>query len=216
MMVANIVYLYTIFFITLGPLKLIPIFATATRGTSLAFQRAVAMRAVLVASALLLLLALAGVSLLSRLGVSLQALQLGGGLVLLLFALSAILHPPPPLPTPDAPHLETKESTMRLAVTPLAVPAIVPPVGIAAVLTAFVFVVSEQPSFHAAIFVALAVMMVLDFLAMLVAHTVLEVPLVGAVLLLLGAVLSFLQVALAIQIMLRALHGLGLLPAYPG
>ena len=54
--------------------------------------------------------------------------------------------------------------------------------------------------------------MVLNLLAMLFAHAVMQ----GAVLLglrLLGAVLAVMQVALAVQIMLQAFGGLGILPS---
>jgi multiple antibiotic resistance protein len=75
---------FTIFFMLLGPVKLIPSFAGLTRGADARFKRDVAIRGVAVASALLVFLALAGGTLLSKYQIFLEALRIAAGLVLLI------------------------------------------------------------------------------------------------------------------------------------
>jgi len=52
-------FVFTVFFMLLGPIKLIPSFAGLTRGLDNGFKRDVAIRGVLIASALCVFVALA-------------------------------------------------------------------------------------------------------------------------------------------------------------
>ena len=53
-------FVFTIFFMLLGPIKLIPSFAGLTRGADARFKRDVAIRGVVIAAALCVFVALAG------------------------------------------------------------------------------------------------------------------------------------------------------------
>ena len=59
-------FIFTIFFMLLGPVKLIPSFGGLTRGADRQFKRDVAIRGVVIASALCAFVALAGGTLLGK------------------------------------------------------------------------------------------------------------------------------------------------------
>ncbi len=203
----HFLFVFTILFVLLGPLKLIPTFAVMTRGAEEGFRRALAIRGTLIAAAVMAGVALLGRGLLVRYGISLDAVRIAGGIVLLLAALGAIFAPPPqPGAGPPAAPLA------QLAVSPLAIPTIVPPAGIAAILI-FVSLPSESPAIYSDIYqtvaTALAVIVVLDFLVMFFNSAITHVPGLILVLQAAGAVLVFIQVALAVDIILAGFHHLG-------
>ena len=118
-------FIFTIFFMLLGPVKLIPSFGGLTRDADRQFKRDLAIRGVVVASALCAFVALAGGTLLSRYRISIDALRISGGLVMLIASVQVIFlkaeSPSPGTGTPTA---------IQLAASPIAVPMIVPPAGL--------------------------------------------------------------------------------------
>ncbi|MCG3203594.1 MAG: hypothetical protein KCHDKBKB_00265 [Elusimicrobia bacterium] len=74
----------------LGPFKIIPAFAGLTKGMDLQFKRAVAIQAATIASVLCAFVVIAGTALLNKYRISIDAVRITGGLVLLLAALNAI------------------------------------------------------------------------------------------------------------------------------
>jgi multiple antibiotic resistance protein len=199
----NLSLVFTVFFMLLGPLKVIPAFARVTRGADAGFKRAVAIRAALIASVLCALIALGGQWLVNRYQISIDALRIAGGLVLLLAGLQLIFQ----RAQPAGPSAGTP-SALQLAASPLAVPAIVPPAGVAAILICAMLAPS-LPGMAQAIAIGLTAMMVLDFLVMYFNDRVLRTPGLMIVLTVLGSALVFVQVALAIEIILNGLRGLG-------
>jgi multiple antibiotic resistance protein len=196
-------FIFTIFFMLLGPAKLIPLFAGLTRGADARFKRDVAVRAAVIASVLCVFVALAGGTLVGKYRISIDALRIAGGLVLLISGLQVIFqkaaHARPPSGTPTA---------LQLAVSPLAAPGIVPPAGVAAILIC-VMLAPEFPGMGQAIAICLAIMMALDFLVMYFIDRVMKTPGLTIVLSMLGSVLVFVQVSLAVEIVLNALKGRG-------
>jgi multiple antibiotic resistance protein len=204
-------HVFTYFFLMLGPLKVIGPFVKLTAGTDAAFQRTLALHAFAIACVAGLVAALVGQNLLQKWGVSLPALLLAAGLVLLLVALQTVLHqynPTAPHPPVDEPAT-SRAPSLGLALAPLAFPTIITPYG-AAVLIVLLAASGALTRDLAILGVFLAVM-VLDLLAMLFAHPILKT--VGtAPLLVLGAVLGVLQVALAMQMLLLAGKLIGVVP----
>ncbi len=74
----------------LDPFLAVPIYVSATAGRSVASRRALARVVTLTVLAVLVVTAFAGEQLLSLMGASLPAFQVGGGLVLLLMALAML------------------------------------------------------------------------------------------------------------------------------
>ena len=196
-------FVFTIFFMLLGPIKLIPSFAGLTRGADARFKRDVAIRGVVIAAALCVFVALAGGALLGKYRISIDALRIAGGLVLLIAALQVIFHKA----QPSSPGSGTP-AAIQLAASPVAVPMIVPPAGVAAILI-FMMLAPQYPGMTQAVAICLATMMVLDFLVMYFIDQVMKTPGLMIVLTVLGSVLVFVQACLAMQMFLAALKDLG-------
>ncbi len=196
-------YLFTVCFVLLGPIRLIPAFARLTGGREQAFRRSAAAWGTLFAAAVCLFVSLVGGTLVERYDLSLPALQLTTGLVLLISAMGAIF---PRGDAPEAPGVGV--SPLRMAISPLAAPAIVPPAGVAMILVS-VMVAPQYPDLYGMLAISLGVIMALNFLVMFFNDRILHIPGLLPALQLLGAVLIVIQVALAIDTMLVALGALG-------
>jgi multiple antibiotic resistance protein len=194
---------FTVLFMLLGPIKLIASFARVTQDMDPGLKRSIAVRSSLIASALCAFIALAGDTVLVRYHISIDALRIAAALVLLISALQVIFpHPQPAAPASGAP------ATLQLAASPVAVPGIVPPAGVAAILI-FTMLAPRYPGLMLAVAISLAVLMALDFLAMYFIDDVMKVPGLMLVLTVLGSVLIFVQACLAFEVFLRALRDLG-------
>jgi len=196
-------YIFTIFFMLLGPVKLIPSFAGLTRGANDRFKRDVAIRSAVIASVLCAFVALAGKTLLGKYRISIDALRISGGLVLLIAALQIIFQK-----AQSSSPSSGSSTAIQLAASPVAVPIIVPPAGVAAILI-FMMVAPQYPGMTQVVAICLATMMVLDFLVMCFIDRVIKMPGLMIVLTVLGSVLVFVQVGLAIEMILNALKNLG-------
>jgi multiple antibiotic resistance protein len=200
-------FVLTVFFMLLGPAKIIGPFAALTRGTDAKFKRDVAIRGAAIASVLCALAAVAAGILLNKYRVSLDGLRISGGLVLMLSALETIFrkeeHPAPASGAPTA---------LQLAASPVAIPIIVPPTGIVAIL---IFAMWERqfPGVRLAVAIGLVSMMVLDFLVMFFIDRVVRIPGLAIVLTVLGSVLIFMQLGLSVEMILNVLRNLGVVRA---
>ncbi|GFE67904.1 MarC family protein [Chroococcus sp. FPU101] len=196
-------FIFTIFFLTLGPIKIISAFGKLTQGMTLKFKREVAIKGILIALAICLYVSLLGEGILKKYQISLESLEIAGGIVLLLSALKAIFPEIQPTNPP-----KSQPSALQLAISPVASPIVVPPVGVAAILI-FVMLAPRHPGMGFVIAKALLVMLLLDFLVMFFIDQIIKVPGLMLVLQVLGSVLVFVQVALAIEAILEAFRNLG-------
>ena len=196
-------FIFTIFFMLLGPIKIIPIFVALTRSADLPFKRALAIRAALIATGLVLFTVLLGGTLLDKYQLSFNALRIAGGLVLIIAALNTIFR------RPQTPHADPNAPVLQLAASPLAIPAIVPSAGVAALLI-FVMLAPDYEGMWLAIALALTIILLLDFLVMYFIDLVMKTPGLMLILQVVGATLIFMQVCIGIEILLRALRDLGL------
>lgn len=89
-MTETAVVAFATFFATISPLDISAIFAALTVGATAQRRRAMAIRATLIATAILLIFALAGNVLLASIGISLAALRTAGGILLLLIAIEMV------------------------------------------------------------------------------------------------------------------------------
>ncbi len=117
---------FATFFATIGPIEAAAVFAGLAANMKPEQRRSIAVRAVLIASALLLFFALAGQPLLRQLGVSIAALQTAGGIILMLISLDLIFAKPgqSKLSPPENAEAHVKED---IAVFPLATPLLAGP-----------------------------------------------------------------------------------------
>jgi multiple antibiotic resistance protein len=80
----------TTFFATIGPIGVSAMFAALTASANMEARRAMAIRGTIIAACLLLAFALIGEHLLTGLGISLAALRISGGILLLLIGIDKV------------------------------------------------------------------------------------------------------------------------------
>jgi multiple antibiotic resistance protein len=122
---------FTTFFAVIGPIDTAVLVASITPNMTRAERRAVSIKAVLIATTIILVFVLVGEPVLRQLGVSLAALQTAGGIILFMIALNMTLskHPgPTELSIRESAEAETKaEAHAEIAVFPLATPLLAGP-----------------------------------------------------------------------------------------
>jgi multiple antibiotic resistance protein len=192
--------IFTAFFVMLGPLKLLGPFAALTSDMEQGAARRLAMRAFAFACAGGLVAGILGQNILMSWRISVPALHFTAGIVLFLVAIKAILAEYEPAPKASKPTVPSRNP----ALSPLAFPTILTPYGIAFLIV--LMASTDDHSREAYVVIVFLVVMVLNWLAMLYARTIIHHA--GTALAVLGAVLSVLQVALAVQIIVNAVRGL--------
>jgi multiple antibiotic resistance protein len=194
--------MFTAFFLMLGPLKIVGPFVQMTRKADAAFARRLAFRAFAFSCAALLIVAIVGENSLRRYHISLPVLGVTTGLILFLAALRTVMQEFDA--TAKAPAKEY-EPDPQLALFPLCFPTIVTPYGIAAVIVCTAL--TSDYLAKGEIYAALLGLMVLNLVAMLFAKPILKH--LGLIMVLVGTILSVIQVALGLAIIFRGLRGLG-------
>ena len=193
--------IFTFLFLMLGPFKVVGPFTKITERAEPRLARSIAVRATLVSSLALVLAAVLGQSTLSKYGIPLPDLALAGGLILFLVALRATLVQSTPS---SAAGDEIAVPTLDMAITPLALPTIVTPYGVAAVI--IFLALSPDLEARLIIGVILLAIMLLNLIFMLLARHIHRF--LGPFLQILGAVLGIVQVALGIRFIDHALKWL--------
>jgi len=130
--------LFTTAFITLAviidPPGCAPIFASLTKGTDAAHRRSMAIRSAAVAWCILVFFALLGEPLLRKLGISLSAFRLAGGIMLFMIALDMVFERRTERREERARELEGTPEAEDISVFPMAIPMIAGPGSIASIM----------------------------------------------------------------------------------
>lgn len=185
--------LFVVFFVTLGPLKTIPSFVQLTQKADPSLRRQLAFRSAALATIVILLVAIIGQNMVRVWQIRLPSLLIAGGILLFLVALNMVMtqYQPPPLPEDPSPP------SLKLVVSPLTFPVILPPFGIAIALV--LMLVSQEIGFNPlAVLGTLVLVMLLNLLGMLAARPILAF-LKPITLRIFGFVLGVLQLALGIE-----------------
>jgi multiple antibiotic resistance protein len=193
---------FVLLFITLGPIKILGPFVQLTRDVDEAKTKQIAVRAFVLAVIAVVVGGFAGRILVQNWQISVAALTLAGGIIFFVVGLRLVLEQyqpvhAAPVPLPEAP---------MAAALRIAFPTLVTPYGIAALIA--LLVNSPDAARTASILAILIGVMVVNLLAMLYARWIVGGVIVLA-LVIVGAVLGVLQVALAVQMILRGLRDLG-------
>jgi multiple antibiotic resistance protein len=197
---------FILLFVMLGPIKLLGPFARATASLDEAALRAVALRTTAAGTLIAIAGGFVGRGVLGNWEVPILVLQLAAGLIFFVVAFQLVLQVYEPAGPPGAPAGGERPSAMQLVF-----PLVLTPHGIAAVIV--LLALSRGTERTSVIVGMLLVVMLLNLLAMRFVRPLLRV--IAMPLQAFGAVLGVLQVALALQIMLGALHGLGVLRDLP-
>jgi multiple antibiotic resistance protein len=154
--------IFTLFLVTLGPVKLLGPFAQQTRDLDTAALRRIAVRVFAVGLVAVIAGGYVGTALAAKWQVSVPAIEIATGLILLLVAIRLVMsayEPPHALTQPPL----SPEPTGR--VLRLTFPLVVTPYGIAAVIA--LLASNDDPSMITGIYVVLILVMVLNLLVML-------------------------------------------------
>jgi small neutral amino acid transporter SnatA (MarC family) len=190
-------------FIGMGPIKVLLVYMAKTAGLDKDIRRAMARRIVIVAGSVGVGMFILGALLQQVLHFSIGALNIIGGLILLLLALNMVMGGGKPK---AGAGVGEAADPMSLAVSPLAIPLTLNPVGIVTLVVAS-SEVTDLPS-SIAVVVLIAIVMVIDFGVLLFSDKVAPY-LSEATIELLEVVLGIFLGALAIQLMLNGLAEVG-------
>ena len=200
-----------VFVTTLGPLKVIPVFYSLTSNASFRYRAELALRATVEASLVVGFVALVATGKMEQLRISHDAIAIAGGIILFVSALRAIngftLANLPPHPQEESlPRLTWMD---RPTLSPLAVPTIVTPGGVVAILF-FLARAGDSEINRTSVLLMLGFMMLADLAGMLLATPVMKIVRL-APLQIMGWVFAVLQAAMAVQAILNALERLHVL-----
>jgi multiple antibiotic resistance protein len=187
--------------VVIDPPGCAPIFASLTPNASAQQRRAMAFRATLIASGILLAFAIAGEAFLRSLGISLDAFRIAGGLLLALIAADMVFETRTARREERASEAQGQED---VSVFPMAIPMIAGPGSIATIM----LLVSRAngPAETAVVFGALALVLLLTLVSLLAAGPLMRLvgPKIEAMITrLLGVILA----ALATQIVIDGVKG---------
>lgn len=123
---------FTTFFATIGPVDVAAMYAGLTAGHTPGHARSMAVKGVLIGSALLLLFAFGGNAVLAQLGIGLPALRTAGGILLLLVAINMVFAKPSGGTSTTEDETEEARHKADVSVFPLATPLIAGPAAMGA------------------------------------------------------------------------------------
>ncbi len=115
---------FTTFFATIGPLDVVAIFIGLTATATPANRRAMAIKGSLIATVILVSFALVGQFILSNLGISLAALKVAGGILLLLIGIDLVFSPATGSASTSEEENQEAAEKKDISVFPLATPLI--------------------------------------------------------------------------------------------
>lgn len=210
----ELAFAFTIFFLTLGPVKTIPAFALIAADLDKPASRRLALRGFLIASLIVFATALVFQGTMVSWRVSLPAMQIAGGILLFVSASKNVSSGPGGAAGRADGAAAVKPTDAQVnarALAPLAVPSIVTPFGLVAILV-FTGSAEQDQSIRLGIYGLLALMMVLNLVGMWFAKALIRTITVTPFLII-GWVFSVLQAGLAVQAVVSALRVLRVIPA---
>lgn len=192
-------------FVIIDPIALAPLFVALTQGMDATHRRAVALRACLIAAALMTLFGLLGDKILSVIGISMPAFRISGGILLFVTALDMLFER----------RTQRREGQQAdphhdPSVFPLATPLIAGP----GAFTTMILLVNNTPAtglaHAAAIHAVMAAVVAIAFL-MFLAAPVIERALGRTGIVVITRLLGMLLAALSVQFVLDGIRGTGLI-----
>ena len=161
------------FFVVIDPPGCAPIYAGLTSGATPSQRRAMAIRAVFVASIILFVFAGFGETLLRSLGISLDSFRIAGGIMLFLIALEMVFEKRTERREDRAAKIAATPEVEDVSIFPMAMPMIAGPGSIASVM----LLMSRNHGIEriAVVLAALATILLLTLLALVAAGPIMRV-----------------------------------------
>ena len=160
-------------FVVIDPPGCAPIYASLTVGANAHQRRSMAIRATLIAGAILLFFALFGESLLSALHIDLDSFRIAGGIMLFIIAIDMVFEKRTERREKRAEEIRATPEVEDVSVFPMAMPMLAGPGSIASVM----LLVSQNDGLDRAlvIFAALGAVLLLTLVALLAAGPIMRV-----------------------------------------
>ncbi len=200
-------------FTAIGPLKVTIVCATLTADASPEFVKRVAFRSVLIALIVCIVFAVLGETILRLLKVSIPAFQIGGGIIVLLFSLDMVMGSKQESKDgAGSPEEQNAQPSLDIAAYPLAIPLMASVSG----LVAIVSLLAQRDDLGALLFLAgvIVAIMAINYVCLRCCRYIVRA--VGpAALQVVGKIMGVILTALAVELILMGLIGLGLI-AKPG
>ncbi|MBM3926886.1 MAG: MarC family protein [Sphingomonadales bacterium] len=161
------------FFVVIDPPGCAPIYAGLTSGGGRAHVRAMAVRAVLVATAILLVFALFGRGILGALGIGLDAFRIAGGILLFVIAMDMVFERRTQRREERAEKLKETREIEDVSIFPMAMPMIAGPGSIASAM----LLTAQHPTWDetAVVLAAMLTILALTLLALLAAGPIMRI-----------------------------------------
>jgi multiple antibiotic resistance protein len=191
------------FFVVIDPPGCAPIYAGLTNGATPAHRRSMAVRAVVVATLILLVFAGFGETLLNALGISLSSFRIAGGIMLFLIALEMVFEKRTERREDRAAKVAATPEVEDVSVFPMAMPMIAGPGSIASVM----LMMSRNHGYErvAVVLAALLTILALTLVALLAAGPIMKF--LGAKIeAVITRILGVLLAALAVQFVVDGLQ----------
>jgi len=209
----RIEYAFTILFLALGPLRVIPVFYEYTGNADRAYRVRVAIFATIISAAIIAVAALSGAGTIQSWHVSPAALDIAIGILLMRATISSISRLEATMQHTGARVQEVRPeqvSAAALAFSPIAAPTIVSATGVVTIVL-FLSLAQNDPTLRNQICGVLLFLLALNFLGMLAARFIVRLVRV-ATLAIVGWIFAALQAALAVEVTLAGLRLAGFMP----
>jgi len=194
---------FVFLFVIIDPIAAVPVFLFLTRGESLAHRHQTAKKSCLIALIVLVCFAFFGEKLLGLLTISTPALQIAGGLLLLIAAIEMVVVTHSGLTSVTDSEAKEGATKQDVSVFPLAIPLIAGPGAMTAVVMKMREIPSE-PLLQIGIFLMIALVILLTYLCLRGADLITKIlGVTGANVL--ARVFGIVLAGLAVQFMLNGL-----------
>jgi multiple antibiotic resistance protein len=194
-------FIFTVFILTLGPIKTVPAFFAMTQNQASDSARALSLQGTMVATAVSIVIALVMTGVAASWRVSPDDLRIAGGILLFTASREMVGQ----LGRPASPP-QSATPPQNPAITPLAIPIIVTPWGVAAILF-FADLAYDDPKMSAIVVGILLLVMLLNLVGMLLARQI--IARVGMISFqVLGWILAVLQAAFAVDAVVTSARNL--------
>lgn len=172
-MIELFVSAFVTFLVVIDPPGCAPIYASLTMRATASHRKAMAIRAIVVAGAILLVFALFGEKLLAALGISLDSFRIAGGIMLFLIALEMVFEKRTQRREERAKEVLESPEFEDVSVFPMAIPMIAGPGSIASIM----LLMSRSNGLEQSLIVlgAMALVLVLTLVALLLAAPLMRI-----------------------------------------
>lgn len=209
MSINTAVVAFTTFFATIGPFDVAAVYAALTLNVKPHLRRTMAVRGIIISGIIMITFALCGKFILASLGITLAALKVAGGILLLLIGIDMVFARPSGSTSTTSAEETEAASRQDISVFPLATPLIAGPGAIGAVILLMADAEGNLAN-QLVVLLALLLVLLITLILLLLATKVHE--LLGVTgMQVISRIFGIMLTALAVQFMFNGIQQSGLL-----